>query len=142
MAAEVTHLKPTGCGPWVGTLMASFAKHLAAIWNKKCPGCFQGDIYQSGMKMNPRCPVCGLLIEREQGYFMGAMYISYTLATVFLGLGTFIAYLLAPSLDLGLHILIAGLVFLPFVPSVTRYSRIIWIHFDRWAWPDSSEPQK
>ena len=30
--------------------------------------------------MFERCPVCGLKFEREQGYFLGAMYVSYALA--------------------------------------------------------------
>ena len=25
--------------------------------------------------------------------------------------------------------------YLPFVPLVTRYARVLWIYFDRWAWP-------
>ena len=29
--------------------------------------------------MFERCPVCDLRFEREPGYFMGAMYISYVL---------------------------------------------------------------
>jgi uncharacterized protein (DUF983 family) len=118
--------------------MASFRQHLRAIWNKQCPRCFQGAIYESGMKMHLRCPVCGLLLERERGYFMGAMYISYALASVILSLGACIIYLLAPNLDLGLIVLLAGIGFVPFVPAVTRFSRVIWIHFDRWAWPDQS----
>ena len=32
--------------------------------------------------MNERCPHCGLKFEREQGYFLGAMYFSYGIATV------------------------------------------------------------
>jgi uncharacterized protein (DUF983 family) len=120
--------------------MASFGRQLQAIWNKKCPRCFQGDIYKRGMNMHAQCPSCGLLLEREQGYFMGAMYISYAMASVFLGLGTLIVYLLAPTWDLGLIILLVGLFFLPFVPAVTRFSRVIWIYFDRWAWPDQGQP--
>lgn len=27
--------------------------------------------------MFDNCPVCGLKFEREQGYFLGAMYVSY-----------------------------------------------------------------
>jgi uncharacterized protein (DUF983 family) len=117
--------------------MASLRQHLRAIWKKQCPRCLFGPIYQTGMKMNERCPECGLLLEREQGYFMGALYISYTLATLCLGVGTYLLSLLLPGWDLGWVILIAGLLFIPFVPAVTRYSRVIWIHFDRWAWPDS-----
>jgi len=30
--------------------------------------------------MHERCPVCRLRFEREEGYFLGAMYISYGLA--------------------------------------------------------------
>jgi uncharacterized protein (DUF983 family) len=118
--------------------MASFRRHLRAIWKKQCPRCFEGAIYKSGMRMNERCPVCDLPLERERGYFVGAMYISYALASLFLGLGAYAVYLLAPNLDLGLIVLLVGLLFIPFVPAVTRYSRVIWIHFDRWAWPDQS----
>ncbi len=117
--------------------MAAFLRHLWAIWMKRCPVCLQGPIYKSGMTMNDRCPVCGLLIEREEGYFLGAMYISYTLASILLGLGTLLVHFLVPDWDLGLDILLVGVLFLPFVPAVTRYARIIWIHFDRWAFPGS-----
>lgn len=122
--------------------MANFRRHLRAIWKRQCPGCLEGPIYQRSMKMNTRCPVCGLLLECEQGYFMGAMYISYTLASLFLGLVALLLHLLAPTWDLGLIILLAGALFLPFVPAVTRYSRVLWIHFDRWAWPDRSASEK
>ena len=42
---------------------------------------------------------------------------------------------LAPDVDLGWMVLLVSVVFVPFVPAVTRYARILWIHFDRWAWP-------
>jgi uncharacterized protein (DUF983 family) len=122
--------------------MASFRRHLQAIWKKQCPRCFRGAIYRHGMNMHARCPECGLLLEREQGYFMGAMYISYALASVILGLGSYGVYLLLPDWDLGVIVLLVGVAFLPFVPAVTRYARIIWIHFDRWAWPDQSDPPR
>ena len=116
-----------------------------AILKKRCPGCMEGGIYGPDGKMNVRCPKCGLLLEREQGYFLGAMYISYALATIILGLFTGTLVLLFPDLDLGVAVLIAGAVFIPFVPGVTRYSRVLWIYFDRWAWPESpgtgGEPQ-
>src|SRR5205823_3083100 len=124
--------------PHILRLMPSLSQHVRAILHRRCPRCLQGPIYQSGMKMNVRCPVCDLLMEREQGYFMGAMYISYALASAFLGVTALAIHLLLPELDLGLVILIAALVFLPFVPAFTRYSRVIWIHFDRWAWPDQA----
>src|SRR5438552_15803247 len=57
--------------------MPSFFQRVCAVWHKRCPRCLQGPIYERGMTMHARCPVCGLRLEREQGYFMGAMYISY-----------------------------------------------------------------
>jgi hypothetical protein len=32
---------------------------------------------------------------------------------------------------------LAKVTFLPFVPMLYRYSRVLWLYFDRWAWPES-----
>ncbi len=85
--------------------------------------------------MNQRCPVCQLLLEREPGYFLGAMYISYGMATGCLLIGLAIGSWLLPEIDLGWIVLICAALFAPFVPMVTRFARVIWIYFDRWAWP-------
>ena len=101
----------------------------------RCPRCCQGKIYAHGMNMNPRCPHCDLLFDREPGYFLGSMYISYGLASVILLVGLYTGNWLFPAINLGLMVLICGVCFIPFVPVVTRYARVIWIFFDRWAWP-------
>lgn len=85
--------------------------------------------------MHTRCPVCELLYDREPGYFMGSLYISYGISSIVLMLGLLCAHLLFPETDLGWLILILGILYLPFVPLVTRYARVLWIYFDRWAWP-------
>ena len=36
--------------------------------------------------MSLRCSVCGLKFQREEGYFLGAMYISFGLALVIIAL--------------------------------------------------------
>jgi uncharacterized protein (DUF983 family) len=106
-----------------------------AILRQRCPRCREGRVFRTSVRMNDTCPVCGLPFEREQGYFLGAMYVSYTLSMVCLGLLMWGAWLLLPDWDLGVLVLVACVVYLPFVPLVFRYSRVIWIHFDRWAWP-------
>jgi uncharacterized protein (DUF983 family) len=106
-----------------------------AMLRMRCPRCCSGKIYERGMQMNSRCPECGLPFEREPGYFMGALYISYTIALVILLFGLWIGSMLMPEVDLGWIVLIAAVCFIPLVPMVTRYSRVIWIFFDRWAWP-------
>lgn len=106
-----------------------------AMLTQRCPRCCEGKIYAHGMQMNDRCPHCNLLFEREPGYFLGALYISYGIASIFLLLGLWLFSSIFPDLDLGWVVLIAIACFIPFVPIVTRYARVVWIFYDRWAWP-------
>jgi uncharacterized protein (DUF983 family) len=98
-----------------------------------CPRCRRGRIFSGSLEMNRRCPVCQLSFQREPGYFLGAMYISYPLATLILGVFFFIGLMLLP--DWGYHwiLLLAMIPFLPFVPWIFRMSRVLWIHFERGA---------
>jgi uncharacterized protein (DUF983 family) len=111
------------------------AQKWKALLLQRCPRCCEGHIYERGMKINQRCPVCDLLFEREPGYFLGAMYISYAIATAFLLTMLLIGNWFFPEIDMGWMVLICAALFVPFVPIVTRYSRVLWIFFDRWAWP-------
>jgi len=84
------------------------------------------------MSMNETCPACGHRFEREPGFFLGAMYVSYGLAVVIyltlLGLA-------ALALRGRPQLVVFGaalLMLLPFVPFLFRYSRLIWLHLD-WA---------
>lgn len=43
----------------------------------RCPRCGVGGLYAKPFKMFEQCPHCALKYEREQGYFIGAMYINY-----------------------------------------------------------------
>jgi hypothetical protein len=87
------------------------------------------------MRMHPRCPVCHLLFEREPGYFLGALYVSYGMSSIILMLGLLVCHLLMPEVSLGWLVLVVGVLYLPFVPLMTRYARVLWIYFDRWACP-------
>jgi uncharacterized protein (DUF983 family) len=108
-----------------------------ALLGQRCPRCRQGKLFAASTRMHPACPVCGLVMAREEGYFMGAMYFSYALAIVFMSVGMLLWHLLLPRLDLSWIVLLTTVSFVPFVPMVFRYSRVIWIYFDRWAWPEN-----
>jgi len=101
-----------------------------------CPRCRAGKIFAGRLTMNPLCPSCGLRFEREPGYFTGAMYVSYALAVPIISAITLLLWL-GPlrSWELGWTVLTAGVLFLPFVPAVFRWSRIVWIHMDRYVDP-------
>jgi len=81
-------------------------------------------------RMHANCPVCGLKYEREPGYFMGAMYISYALALPTLGMLIALFWALT-TWSWKWRILAAFVLFLPFVLGLTLISRVLWIYLDR-----------
>ena len=85
--------------------------------------------------MHDHCPVCNLKFEREQGYFVGAMYVSYGLSIPVASLLMLLIWnLTAWSLE---RVLVAGfLAYLPFVPLMIRLSRVVWMYLDRVIEPD------
>src|SRR5580765_7077136 len=92
------------------------AQKWQGLFKQRCPRCCDGRIYERGSKMHRQCPTCGMLFDREPGYFLGAMYISYALTSAFLFVGLMIGYLLFPEFDLGSMVLICAACFIPFVP--------------------------
>jgi len=112
---------------------------LVAMFRQRCPRCFTGRVFRGVVDMNETCPVCGLRFEREPGYFTGAMYISYLISLVLLFAIFGVVWFLLPHQSLGqvgLLCLVCGIVYLPLVPLVFRYSRILWMHLDRKLDPD------
>jgi uncharacterized protein DUF983 len=88
-------------------------------------------MFRGRFAMNPTCPVCGHRFEREPGFFQGAMYVSYGLGTVYLGLLAIAANVFLVS-RIGILPTVAGVVavHLACVPAVFRYSRVIWAHLN------------
>ena len=113
----------------------TYSSTITAILHQKCPRCRSGKICRSSIlklfaRMNERCPVCDLKFEREEGYFLGAMYISYGLALVaIIGLAALLWALLHWSIQKSV---IWGLIFfLPLAPLITLFSRVLWIYLDQ-----------
>jgi uncharacterized protein (DUF983 family) len=103
---------------------------LWAILRQRCPRCRQGRVFRGALEMNPCCPVCGLSFEREQGYFLGAMYFSYLLSIPPVLLLVLLVWRLTPwRFDIVLAA--AFVAYLPFVPAVTRFARVLWLYVDR-----------
>src|SRR5438046_9574948 len=60
---------------------------LQSIFQQRCPRCRVGRIFRYSVfrgfpKMCERCSICDLTFEREPGYFLGSMYISYFLGVL------------------------------------------------------------
>jgi uncharacterized protein (DUF983 family) len=113
---------------------------LMSILKQRCPRCragriFRGSIFRGFPKMFERCEVCDLKFEREAGYFLGAMYISYGMALVTIAI---IATLLwsVTSWSIVKDIAWAAILFLPFAPSLTLFARVLWIYLDQTVDPE------
>jgi uncharacterized protein (DUF983 family) len=114
-------------------MAAGTPSRLAAIRDLRCPRCLRGRVFPRGwrqLNMYYACPECGVVFGRENGYFTGAMIVSYLLAVPLLALLTVVIWLIT-GWRFDLILLIGMLYFLPFVPAIFRYSRVIWMHFDR-----------
>jgi uncharacterized protein (DUF983 family) len=106
-------------------------RRLGAIWAQRCPRCLHGAVFRGrGLAMHYACPECRVVYGRENGYFTGAMIVSYMLAAPLLGVIAVLVWL-ATGWRVEWVILVSGLLFLPFTPPLFRYSRVIWMHFDR-----------
>ncbi|MGI8551818.1 MAG: DUF983 domain-containing protein [Dehalococcoidia bacterium] len=55
---------------------------LARGCTNRCPNCGSRSLFAGLLKMRERCPVCGLLFEREEGFFLGAMVFNYVLTAL------------------------------------------------------------
>jgi uncharacterized protein (DUF983 family) len=104
---------------------------IAAILLQRCPRCREGRMFRGMFAMNDPCPVCGLVFEREPGYFFGAMYFSYAIAVAILIPAFFLLQALLPGRSDFLIAFLAALIYLPLAPMVFRYSRVLWVAFDR-----------
>ena len=111
------------------------AGYLWSALRQRCPRCRKGKMFRGLLAMNDPCPVCGLIFQREEGYFLGAMYVSYLLSSVLLAAFYFMLAALLPDLGTLTLPLLALVPYLPFVPAVFRYSRIFWVYLDRWMDP-------
>jgi len=103
----------------------------------RCPRCCRGAVWGRPFRMNTACPACGLVYEREPGYFVGAMYASYFIgifATLPIWLGMLFAGAgLVPILVVAFALVIA------IMPISFHYSRVFWMHIDCYFNPKTFE---
>ncbi len=109
---------------------------LYSIFKEKCPVCHKGEVFEGRAynlgklgKMHTHCPHCGHKYEIENGFFYGAMYVSYAL-TVAVSVATFVlSYWIFPGFSSWFHIgMIVAVIFL-LAPFSFRISRMIWMNF-------------
>ena len=104
-----------------------------AMFMQRCPRCMRGAVFCRFVDMEKACPRCGYRYGREEGYFTGAMYVSYAigLVVVFAIIGVLWPFWPSHSMGaLGVLVGAAAVLYLAFVPMIYRYSRVLWLHLD------------
>lgn len=107
-----------------------------SIFKAKCPVCHEGDVYESKQvynlrkfdKMHERCAYCNHKFEIEQGFWYGAMYVSYALTVAFSVASFVLTYLIYPEADAWLYFGLIVFVLIGLMPVTYRLSRLIWMN--------------
>lgn len=94
-----------------------------------CPRCGAGRLFAGPFRMHRRCAACGLVFERESGYFVGAIYVNYGITVTIALLGYFAldAWL---GLSVGWQLLLWGAFTVVFPLWFFRYSKALWLSLD------------
>jgi uncharacterized protein (DUF983 family) len=95
----------------------------------RCPRCSAQTLFRNWWTMHTHCMSCGMRFEREQGYFLGAMYVNYAFTVLIVISG----YLLLEwwtdlSLTVQLVLWISVSLICPLL--LFRQARGVWLSFD------------
>lgn len=122
-----------------------------SVIKEKCPRCNEGDLFKhKGLwslkeigKTHDKCSVCGQDFKMEDGFFLGATYVSYAFC---IAIAVPILLVLAVGFQVDFLIILGviGVVLALFTPPIIRYSRSIWfnmfVHYEK-DWK-TKEPER
>ncbi len=97
----------------------------------RCPACGAGRLFASWFTMRARCPICELALEREEGYFLGAMLINLVVAELLFAAGlvlVIVATWPTPPWDALWIGSIAGMILAPL--ALYPFSKTTWLALD------------
>ena len=129
MAGPIRHAGP----PSVHRDGRYWLRQLGRGFTRRCPNCGGRKLYDRYFHMKDRCPRCGMLFEREPGFFVGAYLINFACAIILLFVIS-ISFVVVMAFDLGIAMgwflgtgVVAGLVVpIAFYPL----ARTIWSALD------------
>lgn len=91
----------------------------------RCPACQQGAMFRSMFQMHVRCPVCGVVFERDHGEVTGGMAINTILMSVLAVVGGVLAVVTTIP-TVWLLVGVAGTMIITGVVCY-RYTRALWV---------------
>lgn len=118
------------------------ARLLARGFRRQCPRCGAGGLFPSLLKIHDPCPRCGLVFEREEGYWLGAMIMAFAAIEILFG-ASFVATMVLTWPDVPWNLLlVVGLsvtAVLPFL--ISPWTRTVWMAVDRAFMPAPDRPE-
>lgn len=108
----------------------------------RCPRCGAAPLFRGFFSMYPACPSCDLKFEREQGYFVGAIYINYGATAIIMIAGFFWLDRLI-ELSLAQQLILWSSFAVGFPLLFFRYSKSLWLSLDYIVNPEEApEPPR
>ena len=109
--------------------------------NLRCPRCGVAPLFSGRFSMYSHCLSCDLQFEREQGYFVGAIYVNYAVTAVLMIAGYFsLGLVVGMSLTQQLILWCTFAVFFPLF--FFRYARSLWLSFDYIFNPENAHGER
>ena len=91
-----------------------------------CPRCGGTPLFTGWFTMRRACALCGLVFERAQGYWVGAIYVNYAVTSA-LALGGYFTLWAYTELSTAAQLAVWIPFLLAFPLWFFRYSRSIWL---------------
>lgn len=98
---------------------------VTAALRLRCPRCGVGEMFGGFFHMNAECSFCRLRFEREQGFFVGAIYVNYAVTVLIAMPGFFLLDRYGATLAQQLIFWGAFVVIFPL--AFFRHSRSLWL---------------
>ena len=100
----------------------------------RCPDCGKTRLFERFFKMNRNCAHCNLSFEREQGFYLGAIYFNYGFTALVVAIVyPVLVFAQRVSPNAGLLVCMSFAVMLPVL--FFRHSRSLWLAFDQFIDP-------
>ena len=115
-----------------------FWKLVGRALKLRCPVCGQGQLFRGLFSMHEACPACGLKLEREPGFFLGAIYFNYGI-TALLVLVTYAGLRFFVGLNSQQTLFTTVALSVIFPVFFFRFARSLWLGFDQYHDPRDGE---
>lgn len=105
----------------------------------RCPACGEGSLYETIFGIRDHCLACGYVFAREQGYFIGALYINIAVTELLIGVAYLVAAVLMSAADERVYTLL--FIIAVITPLLFyRHSKSLWLSIDYIVDPPRESP--